>query len=389
MLWPLVQPIDDFEEAGPGSTWSAEFRPWWCDAWANPEPCDCGDEASDDEVSRYGFLEFHLQADPDGFAGAVLQAPVRIAPIDFSRYDEIVFTAALESLTDDFPRSNLELGVMLTCEEALGSIAASMDGYPIGIASSVFLVPGDSPRVFALALSEFHPFIRPVPPQVDPAICLTQVTALRLDVQAADGETLDGRLTIDDIKLNDFPDRDGQLLDERRLSPWACCSRPEGADEETCTEVDGAPSMSLALEPPPAGVEEPTVTLRANPVHLDSTTHDLYWDAWDLRGYEKFRFAARFTRAASSAAQVGHLVVGLGCSGLTEGWPYVVREVELEPGRSSYALPLASFEPGAWALHLTDVPACLGQVDGLSFQISPADGDAIAGSLTVSDLAVE
>jgi hypothetical protein len=71
------------------------------------------------------------------------------------------------------------------------------------------------------------------------------------------------------------------------------------------------------------------------------------------------------------------------------GSPYLQREITIEAGRSSYALPLGTFEASPYPQGFDDEVGCLQPVEKLCFGTSLEDGESAARTLTVGDLAVE
>ncbi len=217
--------------------------------------------------------------------------------------------------------------------------------------------------------------------QLDPGVCLTQVSELRFDVQAERGASIDGKLTLDDLELY------GKLRDGLRFSPWWHCSWQDDT-EPSCVQTDGAPTMSFPLEPPRGQELMPNMALVSSSVSVDSDQR-LEVDPLDLSVFQKLRFAAELTPGANSANQSQRIVVRLACKGPSQDWPNVFREVEVEPGRSSYALPLSSFVPAPYPGTAPPRDVCLSQVDWLWFEIDPPEGELATGTLTIRDAAFE
>ena len=388
LTWPNVQRVDDFESGNGYPTWSG-LNHWSCAAYPDAAAFECEDATHFGYEYHAGVLEFELGC--EDYSGAMLQA-LAPTPLDLSGYDELVFAATVEPMYEGSLPSHVPLRVALLCED-VAAASTSPSGVVVMIEGGVNLVPGTVHR-YALDLRRMRQpeweVMEEQLERIDPNECLRNVTHLQIEIPAEPDQELAGRLILDDIDLYTLPDSDPPATDLPRLSPWRSCLATEGGVQLECAYTGGEPTIGFELEAQPGVAYPPAVWLCTNVVRVNPTTHQVEDASLDLTDHRLLRFDAQFDSFRGTPHPRMRARVALNCTGLLPtGDPYLHREITLEPGRSSYALPLDTFEVSPYPQQFDDKLGCLGQVGTLCFETNLQEGESAAGILTVDELAVE
>jgi hypothetical protein len=370
MAWPRVRVVDDFESANGLPTWN-RLNPWICDTWPAPGACVAGSvEPEPGGQGRAGFLAF----DVTGPGGAQLSADTLVAGLDLGRYDELVFTARLEAREEGSLPPSVEVRVKLICPNAAEvgfyqneSVSVMSAGSPLS----------DGPvQRFVLRLATMTQPTWQEWERIDPRRCLADVSALAFEIDAVEGVSLAGTLTVDDVELYDYAGGEPSSANAR-FSPWYCVGGPGIA-------CDASREIPTATFPDASEPELPN-RFCTDAVKVEPTAHTLGADTRNFGSLASLSFAANFAPTDSGTTEPARFAVRLGCSTLAPGFPAVVREIELLPHWSSYELPIASFVPYSWPIGFDNVEGCLEQIDQLCLEV-PRGTTPSAGTLMLDEL---
>ena len=203
---PPALEVDDFED-GDNVPSSSLFATWRCETLSGPPRASCGSVAPGFGGGMAEAVRFELTDPANGvtdYTGVLLEVATRLDPVDLRGYDELAFSAKFErapsggaSLDPGAEGSDpADFFVQLVCD-AVGQSGALPYGswleyaIPIGPEWS-------SPSV------ELDELVRPdFVVNFDRLDCLANVEAVvfLLGPELADGETLAGTLTLDEISL--------------------------------------------------------------------------------------------------------------------------------------------------------------------------------------------
>ncbi len=374
IAWARTRVVDDFE-SGFFPTWTL-LRPWQCNAWSDDQAaCDAGSAAPGLEGAdgHAGFLSFDLAG--EGYPGANLATGGNGYALDFTRYDQLVFSAKLEASEGGSLPPDVELRVRLDCPGIAEVVSPTEES--VAVAAAVWPVPGGPARKFAVT------FERQAPWQdwelIDPQECVANAESLAFEIASGTPDNaFAGTLTLDDIQLDDFEGREPS--EELRFSPWYCLP---GA---VC-DASGAVPTATFPDSDPTGPREPgSFCISAEKV--DPTSHELEDDTRNFGALEAVSFAASFMPTDPAAKGPARFTVRLGCAGLAVGssgaFPGVSRDIEIFADRSSYTLSFSSFGPSPWPVGFDNVEGCLEQVDQVC--LDAPEGHEVGGTLTLFDL---
>lgn len=366
LAWPRVRVIDDFESTSLFPTWEPFYR-WRAESWPAESTVWAGPTTGFDGEGRCAKYEFEHSAG----GGGLLESRVEGAPLDFSSFEELAFTAQLTASRN----SGVLMRVSLQCSTATDP-GFGQYGEPVGIFSAVSLVRNASPARFVLDLRAFTPYEFQVDEgiEVAPATCLTLVDGIRFEFQNDEDESVGGTVLLDDVELYDR-----EATDAIRVSPWA-------VDASSRVPLEG-PTLTYALSP---DADEATVCTDFMQVDRQRSVEAI--GVLDLTRYQRLRFRARSLSEPSPGGTEPRFWASVGCRdaapiGVAD--PSLRREFEVAPAWSSYALLLPAFEPAPWAAGLGDAEACLRNTQQLCFGASVAAQQSAAGTLKVIDLALE
>ncbi len=200
--------IDDFEDDQDNNRLPSNpnFGVWRCSSYGSPDtPAPkCGNESPGADFSNYAYYDDFSLVGPPGngkrdYPGVSLSSHTTLpdryttAPLDFSIYDRLVFSAAL-----DDGDSSVSAYVYLECSTVSAEVPL---GEPFFISSpKLLLSPGW--QKYPLELSDFQ-HVTWNGAIIDEQACLRLVDNLRFDVQPdlVDGASYAGKMTIDNVYL--------------------------------------------------------------------------------------------------------------------------------------------------------------------------------------------
>jgi hypothetical protein len=203
---PPTLMIDDFED-GDNVPSSSLFAPWHCETSPGPPRASCGPVVSGFTSGMAEVVRFALADPANGvfdYNNVELETSSRLGALDLGDYERLEFNAKLEIIpsvndaggSEDRGLKAVDLSVQFACDGVGPSGALPYGSY------LAFLVPlGPEWSSPSVALAEF---VRPSHVlDLDRTDCLANVEALMfgLGPELADGETMAGILTIDDVSL--------------------------------------------------------------------------------------------------------------------------------------------------------------------------------------------
>jgi hypothetical protein len=203
---PPTLMIDDFED-GDNVPSSSLFAPWHCETSPGPPRASCGPVVTGFTSGMAEVVRFELADPANGvfdYNNVELETSSRLGALDLGGYERLEFNAKLELIpsvsdaggSEDPSLEAVELSIQFACDGVGQSGALPYTSF---LESLVPIGPEwSSPSV---ALAEF---VRPSHVlDLNRVDCLANVESLLfgLGPELADGETMAGILTIDDVSL--------------------------------------------------------------------------------------------------------------------------------------------------------------------------------------------
>jgi hypothetical protein len=285
--------------------------------------------------------------------------------------------------------------VRLECPSA--AVVGESEGQRVSIQSAVTAVADGAWHDYSIDLADFLQPEFQAWERIDATRCRSRVDTIGFELTAdslaeTPGRHMAGTVEFDDIELRAFEAPDDPALALAQHSPWRCWSSPIGSnlpearpDPQACELGEHAPRMSFDEDY--RGEEEPWKALCSVPVTTNNLSHESTSDGENLTRFKNFSFTAQFTPGELAPEAPGRFTVRLSCTSLfPDQAPSAVLDVDVRPGRFSYALPLASFRPSPYPIGFVDVAACLAKVDELCFETQLELGEAISGALVIDDV---
>jgi len=207
--WKNVPPllIDEFED-GNRVPDDAQFGPWRCSSYNTVgDPPKCAASSPGYEGSNYGFyVDFQLTDAKNGsldYPGVML-ASLTTAPLDFTTYNRLVFSAKLEPHDRPLPEP-VQLGIALPCT-SIGAAEPKPGVFSIRTAVG----PNDSWQTFSVPINRFFQAEWDAQSmQIDRLSCAALVDGIQFQYQPSyndpaafeDGDTVAATLTVDHVWL--------------------------------------------------------------------------------------------------------------------------------------------------------------------------------------------